>query len=168
MVTIVLLDGNRATQFGKFIQNKRENAMVAAFWFAAAIAAVMYIIHLNKAAKRDLSNKREQLDKSGFQIDHLLDGSYSVKHTNAAHQVAFDDAAKEIAFIYLDKDKITKYKYQDISGWNWNWFAKNGRRRGNELQFTIRDAKNPLIKVCGLSENYAEHWMAKLDAIFNA
>lgn len=97
-----------------------------------------------------------RLRQSGFSIDHLLEGTV---------KVAFDDTNKKVAFVF--RDDILHYAYEDIKQWQWHWLNNNGRKTQNMIHFTLRDKNRPLIKVGNLNTRYAEHWVAKLDAIIN-
>lgn len=103
-----------------------------------------------------LGARLKELRQSGFSIDHLLEGSI---------KIAFDDGNKKAAFIF--RDAILYYAYEDIKQWQWHWRNSNGRKTHNVIHFTLRDKNRPLIEVANLPPRYAEHWVAKIDAIVN-
>lgn len=113
---------------------------------------------LFKTAKRDRQALKhlDMLKKSGFQVDHLLNGDV---------KVAFNDLARKVAFVFYDT--TVQYNYADITHWQWHWVEKNARKESNSLHFTLRDKNRPLIKIYRLTSSEAEHWMAKIGAILN-
>ncbi|SFM57309.1 hypothetical protein SAMN05421721_1112 [Ectothiorhodospira mobilis] len=116
------------------------------------VAIIAWVIYTKIQAR----NQLDKLKQSGFQIDHLLNGSV---------KVAFNDATRKVAFVF--RDMSLQYDYTDIKQWQWHWIEKNAVKTNNQLHFTLRDKNRPLIKVGNLSKTEAEHWVAKLDAIIN-
>lgn len=116
------------------------------------VGAVLYHMVERSANRQKFA---AQLLKSGFSIDHLLNGSIVV---------AFDDGKRRIAFIA--SDGVFQFGYDRVSKWNWVWVEKDGKRIKNHIQFYLRDKKLPLIQT-EVSEHDGQLWHAKLDAIFN-
>lgn len=139
----------------------------ALLWMLLITAVVVYVVRLHGKEKALMEKLLDELKQSGFKTDHLLIGKSSLNDIGRAHRVAFDDTARQVAFIYVDTEKILKYKYDNIKEWEWQSSSKNGRHIENELIFTLRDKNRPLIKLRCVSSADAEHWMAKLDAILN-
>ena len=55
----------------------------------------------------------------------------------------------------------------DIITYRWHWVESNGMKLDNYIHFQLRDKNRPIIKILLFNANYAEYWMAKLDAIFS-
>jgi len=118
---------------------------------------LMYLLETPvRRSQKKIENREEELRNSDFKIDYLLPSS---------PRAAFDDREKKIAFVFSDDTLF--YNYCDIKGWSHLWVDKDARKLDNRISFKLKDKDRPLVVVNDLSEDLAEHWMAKLDAILN-
>lgn len=115
----------------------------------------IYKIYKIISSKKKQTDQLDSLKKSGFQVDHLMNGSVAV---------AFNDEAKKIAFVY--SDMVAQYDHGDIMRWSLHAYTA-GPNTLNAIHFTLRDKNRPLIKSEGLSPSEGTYWMAKLEAILN-
>jgi len=137
------------------------------------LLGISWLVRKANNNKSRTENQLKELQDSGFKIDYsligvtlqLATGSRRQVMDGTGLQVVFDDTERKVAFIFVDG--VVSYSYSDIKEWRWDWVDENGAKIKNGISFMLRDKERPLIKMAGLSQNEAELWMAKLDAILN-
>ncbi len=105
----------------------------------------------------NLNKQMVKLRENGFLADYIIESNKV--------NIVFNDAFHEIAFVFPNKIKF--YSYNDIITYRWHWVESNGMKLDNYIHFQLRDKNRPIIKILLFNANYAEYWMAKLDAIFS-
>ena len=60
--------------------------------------------------------------------------------------VGFDHDKKIMAIVKKDKS-ISLYTAKDIMDYRWDWLERNGLRLNNTITITLKDIKNPILKI---------------------
>lgn len=127
------------------------------FVFVLVVASIIYGLWL--LYRREDRSRRQLLDglrAQNFSSEHLLEGG--------SHYVAFDSNSHRVAF--ATAKGVQLFHFDEMAEIQWFWIDRNGRKESNFLHFRMNNVVCPLIKVRCTSAQQAEHWNAKVQAIW--
>ncbi len=82
-------------------------------------------------------------------------------------EVLIDPKAKKIVFDFRDNKKRYLYDFDDVTGWEWQWVDRNGKKIQNAIAFKLRDLQNPVLKINMSNASETEQWHSRLGLILN-
>lgn len=128
------------------------------FVLVALLALIIWLFwHAYEKEDRGRRAHLEGLHAENFKVTHLLEGG--------SHYVAFDPESRRVAF--ATAKSIESFSFDEMADIQWSWIDRNGKKESNFLHFRMNNITSPLIKVRCTSARQAEHWNAKVQAIWS-
>ena len=98
----------------------------------------------------------ENLKETGFEIDYKLESSIPV---------AFDEDARKIAFVALDK--VLVYDYAQVRAWEWETRKREGWANKEaetvySIVFHLDDPGQPTLRIENIDSDKIPEWKQKL------
>jgi hypothetical protein len=121
--------------------------------FIVFILAVLIIFIVGYKKVKNSNSALDFLKSSGFNVSSYI--------FPCSPFVAFDHDKKIMAVVKTD-GSISQYTANDIIDFHLEWTERNGVKSNNTVTITIRNIKQPILKIYNLSADSSRTLMGKI------